>query len=454
MRLGLQYTGNPFVDAGYDIFALHHKKPLQDITEEEVISLFNVLASKLYSVDSSPDKTVKTWKSWIGSIIFYGLGGKEGLQVGSTRKLRSDFVKKFTSQRLSGNMEYQNVGNCSICGHGNSISGYNKKVKQLQGSRSVLPLLGSADEVNAMMSSLGEPICLRCLAGAWAMPLSLYCTYGHFTLFRSSDSILTNAFYSSIYGENLRNASLLSETGSDTCNMPSGTYFDLLERIINVFSNVSNKLDENVPPVIQLYAFRNNPQNLYFNKYVIPDQRAGVLMQISQDKELRDGWRKLSGKNGYRFAMNFLEGSKSLYGFVNTRERTVSGNLKLFRLYLRRIVDMTDDMVVIIEQMGEKLVAYCKETDSIKPLQEIERTKFHNDHLRTITSLARKYVSWSGKPFLTFSEFQALTKQESMENVKTAILFYLYEGLAKEIKENSDSKTSDNTEKEGDGIDG
>jgi CRISPR-associated protein Cst1 len=424
-------TGDPFVDTGIMAICEWLSK---DTPEKIKISDLDDLIKDLSEIYIQ-----KTWKNQCHGMLLPNHGKMFNPSLGRySIQERKNKIQQYLSNVASNSMPPQEYGNCFACGRRPSM----KKV-----GRSEYPLLGSGSTKNFFSYAIeGVDICGSCLFAVQIIPTAVYKIGGRILILHSNNQKIMKYWIKDPVKHTKAQLNFKTFTGLFTPeerSNPQNAMFDLLTKIIRQYDE--KWITEN--PSITFYCFLNHNQEGDIQITYFPNEIFRFLAQVKEHKAFKE-WKKIVRKGyfikegekekDYRNRRNrvynyLLKGRTIVPYFINFKNRTIIGTWGLLALYLEEVRNMKSERIEAIKTLGDRISNYIKETNDIKRLSQLERSKSYYN-LRNVLRYVEKGMIKVNmeQPIFTFDEYVELLFPEGFKNwreTRDLVVFRIYEQL-------------------------
>ncbi len=421
----LNFTGNPFVDAGIYAIEAYYGKDFSLLTPEELENKIDEIV-ELYMTEG--------WKKNIYS-VFTGNSKFTNPSIKnkkeSSEKYLKDLLEKFSLP--------DNSGSCIACGRRNALP-----IRK----REEIPLTGSGKLINFFSgASEGERYCPVCTFAVQFLPLFLYSLGKYFLLFHSVSHKIMQIWAKNGIKNIREQNSANNYTGcmQDEYKNGENALFHIVEETIREQEDILP--EEN--PSITAYIFSNYGQNPPPMRMIhLPNNVFRFLVYIQRIDNV--SWRKIVHK-GYgilkkeddykwrnnRVYKNLLDGV-SIIRFFLSKDKNTIGNWEIFSYYLKEVREMDEKRIDVLKKVGDKIANYIEKSDNTKRLFTLETAKSY-EGIRNILLKITKDMITNGMdvPLFTTDEFlNDLFPEGALKwkETRDILLFRIYEKLSDYLK--------------------
>ena len=432
-ELGLNVTGNPFIDSG--IFALKNKLR-KEISEIDIDDL------KLECQNLADLYVQELWKK-----NMYSLFPNSVLVHNSTTNQPN--LNELYLEKLNDLIEaigpIQSHGTCIGCGCRNSDEGFVKDYVPLTGSKSLLNYFSYANS--------GADYCSLCALLIQFAPLVMYRCGGKLIVLHS-DSVKVMNFWSK---EAISDVDFQISSGEYTgcynkgIKRPTNAIFEI---IANVIESSDRWRGEN--PSLNFYYFTNYNQGAELDIFSLPTKVFNFLTEIPLDDKLnwkfivkksykKVKWKKVENEDDYKNKFNsiyedLLENKSILKSFFSVKHKKTFCTWKLVNSYMREVRNMDEKRIGVIKDVGDRLSNFIKDNDSRKTLSDLERASNYNNFRNILRKVLVKKIKSNDEELLfTFDEYTLDLFPEgnkTWRETQDLLLFRIYENLQKWLVEN------------------
>ncbi|WP_273475790.1 type I-B CRISPR-associated protein Cas8b1/Cst1 [Methanobrevibacter woesei] len=432
-NLSLKYTGNPFVDAG--IFALKRKlkKPVNEITKDDL---------KEEALNISDIYVTPAWKKNLYSIF------PNNVLVNPKTTKKDNLNELYFNELLTlieSISEVSYNGTCVSCGRRDAVKTFKRDYIPLSGSGSLKNYFSFANE--------GVEYCSLCAILIQFAPLIMYnCpTYAknekkQFLLLHSNSEKVMDYWAKDAINNINKQIIFDNFTGcyNENYTNPINAIFNILDKIINLDDLWG---DEN--PSLTFYYFTNFNKGSELEIFSLPNPIFHFLTKIPLNeyknwkniikKEYNNvKWNKVNDKNDFKNKSNniyngLLNNHSILRFFYSSKYKKTYCTWKLVKHYIKEVRNMDEKRIDAIKELGDKLAYYIKDKNSKKTLYNLEKASNYNTFRNTLRKVSKNKISNGDNELLfTFDDYVMYIFPEGNENWKETqdlLLFRIYEKL-------------------------
>lgn len=417
-------TGNPFVDAGIYAVEAYYARDFSTLAPEELEAKIDDIVSLYLS---------EGWKKNLYS-IFTGNSAYSNPSKKDKRKASKDFLmgllKEFSLPGTS--------GTCIACGRRDALP-----IRK----RDQIPLTGSGKLVNFFAgASSGERYCPVCTFAVQFLPLFLYSVGNRFLLLHSMSSKMMK--YWAKRGIKNLEEQIASNNYigclQDGYKNQENALFHISEETIRDCEDIFP--EEN--PSITAYIFSNYGQNPPPMEIIyLPNSVFNFLVYIQRIDY--PSWRRIVDKgfakkeDEYKRKSNevyrrLLEGRSIIDYFIDSKDRSVISDWKVFSYYLKEVRGMKEKRIEVLKKVGDKIADYIRKTDNVKRLFDLETVKSYESLRNVFLKITKDMIANGlGAPLFTIDEYlnDLFPDGSWWKETRDILLFRIYERLADYLKE-------------------
>ena len=433
-NLSLKYTGNPFVDAG--IFALKRKlkKPINEITkedlEEEILNIADLYVTP-------------AWKKNMYSIF------PNSTLVNSATTNKSN-LNELYYQDLKNLIEsipnIQDSGSCVSCGRRDAINTFKKDNIPLSGSGSLKNYFSFAND--------GVDYCSLCALLIQFAPLIMYQSGGKMILLHSNSEKVMNYWAKDAIKKVNEQIALGDYTGcyNEKYTNSINAIFRIVKKIID-----SNELWEDENPSLTFYYFTNYNQGPELEIFSLPNGVFNFLAEIPSDESknwsnivknayINVKWDKVNSEDDFKNKTNevynrLLNNYSILRFFYSSKYKKSFCSWILVNYYMKEVRKMDEKRIDAIKEVGDKLATYIKVNDSKKILSNLENSSNYNSFRNTLRKVFKNKISNGDDELLfTFDDYVMYLFPEgnkTWRETQDLLIFRIYEKLHDWMIENN-----------------
>jgi CRISPR-associated protein Cst1 len=472
----IEWTGNPFVDAGITaIIVYRSKKQPQEIVEGDLTEAGNFIrqvyetdgwTSTLYSVFVNHPLNQSSCNLWevfnkqTGEVVppllmiqkakkyvlenvdfDYRLAAKE-----TGNKKRESF-DAFINVLLKHIELLGESGNCIACG---------KRNVRVRKNRQHVPMTGSGGVVNFFsFTADGADYCDTCTFAIQCSPLTYYAC-GKLALLHSNSVKVMRRWATRAIANVQEQIASGSFTGcfNEGYTNPQNALFHLAQDLIVRGSD--DWQDEN--PSLRLYHFTNYIQGPELDIYDLPTPVFKFLAEVRRHTRFRD-WQRIINRGFYfvkkgkwinlsvegksegnyknsknKVYQDLLAGRSILHRFINAKLHKGYGDFSLLEVYLTEVLAMNKTRIETVKKVADEIDIFIRQSPKgERRLRNLEASVKFRDFCNVLRRISSERIALKAEePLFTLDEFAehlfpdgALTFGET----RYLILFRLYEQL-------------------------
>ncbi len=445
-------TGNAFVDAGIATISAIVDKDFKQLTKEDLKNALD-FAHNIYSV--------KEWRGNIHGILF----PNSEICNPSTVKANPDKFKQVMLGSIENLISLTKSGSCVICGSRPGEPQIRMRV----------PMLGSRKTVNFFpMGQAGENICPGCSFAIQFLPLYITKVGKKALLLQSTSTYIIKLYSEEQIKKHRESITKKKLSDGFLKNEKKGinSIFDIIENITSAYkdkqNNIKNDLLQDINPCLAFYHFTNFGQTNPFEAldiYHFPNKVFHFIKEVIK-LHLENEWRKIVIQGfpkkkrddldkAFRSYINrvyerLLKGKTITYYFIDRINYRSIGSWSLVEVYLSTVMNMNDDAIEIIKNLGDKIVKTIENTQNVKRMTSIDWAKSYRDFRTALLRLAKDWASLdNNEPLLTVDDYLRMLFQDgknSWSEIRDLLVFRFLETAPKELLNNFVGKTKDEDE--------
>ncbi len=450
MEYIIKYTGDPFVDAGISAIKSWTGKELKEITKDDIIKMIELIVD-LYRKTSESGKEKRGWKNSI-----YTVFGTNSKILHPSIKDNKKAYKELLLGILESNNNNTNEPICSCCGKNKSLI----ENKKLSIGREIFPLIGGGGYINFFSSgNLGFRICPICILMVQFSPLVMIKMGDKLSLLHSSNIIVIDEFAKEGIKHLRQNIATKSYTGCRDIGYTKSknALFKITTDLIDTYNEELYENQDNPEVSIRIYSFNNYQNSSDLNTieyYDLPSNVFAFLSDIKTIGKLRiwnnfirsvssykktnkdseeDSERKIN--NYYNPVIEGLLNETAIIKyFIDYKNKKPRLDWDIVDLYLKGVLNMEQERIDAIKQLGGKLADLIKRYNLKKNLREIEYAKNYYTMLNQLRKIWEKHIASGEKePLFSFDEFIYMTFSENVYNkwreTRELLIFRIFEIL-------------------------
>lgn len=439
----MEYTGDPFVDAGGAALEyLQNKFPDKSLLE---------------LIEYSARIFIFNWNNKIDSLQLNSLithNSKRGTKEKQEKALRD--IKSFFSTLLKEKNKSGFKDSCRICG---------KDGELLKVGREFYPMSGSGAFVNFHHShEEGLLICNKCILKLFFLPFMVLKMGGNLGLLHITDEVTKDFWITKTIDENFNKLSknISAEILSSEYSNPKNALFNIAHEMILRF-DVEDKVLQyyyftnfGSKPICELFILPNSVfryiskvlRNCKKDWYIFIKRYYKMKRKFEWDFERKEWVTKKKEdvdeskyKNNYNFIFERLLNNISLIPtfrnfFKESLKNKVCISTLLVDYYLKEVKGMKDDQIAILRKLGNAVFEVAKQEGNIKKyLALLEKSRRPHELRAAIINLVKKnYLQGNTEPLITLDDYVTylFPDGQNWSEIRDILIIYLYELLHKE----------------------
>lgn len=431
-KLYLNYTGNPFVDAGIFALTTDFNKSLEDITVDDLKKEVKKI-SNLYMMGD--------WNKCMYTIFPNSVLVNPAIK-GDRSKLYLDMLEKL----IEDISPIKENGDCIACGRRDSGE---------QFGRSVVPMTGSGTLKNYFsFANEGADYCSLCALLIQFSPLVMYRSGGKMIVLHSNSRKVMKFWAKKAIKNINEQFSLNNFTGcfDESFKNPTNAIFRMIQNIIQSYDE--RWVDEN--PSLNFYYFTNYNQGPDLDIYTVPTKVFKFLTYIPSDEWSNWSlilkyaykyvkWDKVKEFDDYKNNPNevynrLLKDISILRFFYNFKYKKVYCSWRLVEKYMKEVRNMDEKRIDAIKLVADNLAEYIKSNDEKRVLSNLENASSYNSFRNVLRKIIKKQIAnKEDKLLFSFDDYVIYLFPEGNLNwreTQDLILFRIYEKLHEWLVDN------------------
>ncbi len=442
------FVGNPFVDAGVaGLTKLVKKNHPKDITMSDLNKAIGMLPT--YFMQKKGMKFEQRWQGLMGCVY--------ARNITFFNPIKPERVKQYATQFIDVLQPLGSKGTCILCGRRDAFRGENAI------SFEKIPLISSPGFANYNPSWQGSfSACAGCVLSMLFLPFGAlapindngnpsFVMVAHspkkeIMLWLAEDVIAEVGIKTRMPGEliNFYYPKDKEATIPGFSKIPAVT-------ILRLISHFENRINETDSTRIDVYMITNSGQNSSVEVVRIQPNLFGFA--INALKHFSGPFRQLlsqscdgdiAHKRSNYISSRLINGEKILSNFLDRKNKRIHGNQKLAEMYAKEVLEVSENRLNAVREVGDQLWDYLKTLKSNKSKKElfaIERAKTMNE-INAVLIRALK----DGHPVIDLDQFARVFSDSKWQDARDLLLIHLYsKNLKEKILESSieDEETPD-----------
>jgi CRISPR-associated protein Cst1 len=417
------WTGNPFVDAGIAAILIESGKGEPDAIDTQDVRKSAELISTVYR--SEP------WTKNMFSVF------PNNPLTNPSVKDKSKRYKEYLNTIIEEIEPLDKAGNCISCGRRDAKTPVNKMH---------LPLAGYSGSHYFSFKAEGADVCSACNFAVQCAPLTFYAC-GKLALIHSNSIKIMKAWARECLKDVHKQIATRNFSGcyNEKYTNPVNALFHIVTNLIQSYEE--RWAAENA--TIRIYHFTNYNPGPDLDIYDLPAPVFKFLANARQSVGLQY-WMKIVRKGyvgktadksdeeirNYRNTVyqRLLNGQSILRYFIELKDRGVIGNWQFLNIYLREVLNMKEERVEVIKNVGDMIAEMIQHSaNGKKRLAQLEMAKnYHSCRLVLLRLMQDRIAQKAETPLFSFEEYVEYLFPEGAlgwNETRDLLLFRIYEKL-------------------------